>query len=228
MGIRNSFGITVDQITGNLWDTENGDDMNDEINMVPENFNSGWIEITGITKNQTLIESLPKYEDFVYSNPEFVWEKPVCPTGIAFSTSEIFAQTDSVFVGDCNNGNIYRFNLNEDRTGFVFNSSYLQDNTLNTDESNEEILFGTGFGAITDVEEGPDGFLYIVSLSNGKIYRIIPKDIVQSLPELKGDYLSEFSKIIVYLGIILVISAVAIYLIIRKIIANRRFSLENE
>jgi hypothetical protein len=131
-----------------------------------------------------------------------------------------------VFVGDCNNGNLYRFNLNEDRTGFVFNSSYLQDNTLNTDESNEEILFGTGFGAITDVEEGPDGFLYIVSLSNGKIYRIIPKDM--SLPELKGDYLSEFSEIIVYLGIILVISAVVIYLIIRKIIANRRFSLENE
>ena len=112
MGIRNSFGITVDPITGNLWDTENGDDVNDEINMVPENFNSGWIEITGITKNQTLIDSLPKYGDFVYSNPEFVWEKTVCPTGIVFSTSEKFAQMDRVFVGDCNNGNLYRFNLN--------------------------------------------------------------------------------------------------------------------
>jgi glucose/arabinose dehydrogenase len=228
MGIRNSFGITVDPITGNLWDTENGDDVNDEINMVPKNFNSGWIEITGITKNQTLIDSLPKYGDFVYSNPEFVWEKPVCPTGIAFSTSKVFAQTNRVFVGDCNNGNIYRFNLNENRTDFVFDSPFLQDNTLNTDESNEEILFGTGFGAITDVEEGPDGFLYIVSLSNGKIYRIIPKDIAQSIPELKGDYLSEFSEIIVYLGIILVITGIVIYLVIRKIIANRRFSLENE
>ncbi len=186
MGIRNSFGIAVDPITGNLWDTENGDDSYDEINMVPENFNSGWIEIIGITKNQTLIDSLPKYGEFVYSNPEFVWEKPICPTGIAFSTSEKFAQTDSVFVGDCINGNIYRFNLNEQRTGFIFNSSELQDNTLNTGESNEEILFGTGFGAITDVEEGPDGFLYIVSLSNGKIYRIIPKEVAQSIPQSKG------------------------------------------
>ncbi|MEK6867000.1 MAG: CFI-box-CTERM domain-containing protein, partial [Thermoproteota archaeon] len=62
----------------------------------------------------------------------------------------------------------------------------LQDNTLNIDESNEEILFGTNFGAITDVEEGPDGFLYIVSLSNGKIYRIIPKEFAQSVPESKG------------------------------------------
>lgn len=186
MGIRNSFGITVDPITGNLWDTENGDDSLDEINFVPENFNSGWIEIMGITKNQTLIDSLPKYGNFVYSNPEFVWEKPVCPTGIAFSTSEKFAQTDNVFVGDCINGNLYRFNLNENRTGFVFSSTDLQDNTLNIDESNQEILFGTGFGAITDVEEGPDGFLYIVSLSNGKIYRIIPKDIAQSVSESKG------------------------------------------
>lgn len=186
MGIRNSFGITVDPITGNMWDTENGDDVNDEINLVPENFNSGWIEIIGITNNQTLIKSLPKYGDFVYSNPEFVWEKPVCPTGIAFSTSEKFAQTNRVFVGDCNNGNIYRFNLNEQRTGFVFDSSDLQDNTLNIDESNEEILFGTGFGAITDVEEGPDGFLYIVSLSNGKIYRILPKEFVQNMPQSKG------------------------------------------
>ena len=186
MGIRNSFGITVDPITGNLWDTENGDDSLDEINFIPENFNSGWIEIMGITKNQTLIDSLPKYGDFVYSNPEFVWEKPVCPTGITFSTSEKFTQTDSVFVGDCNNGNLYRFNLNEDRTGFVFSSFDLQDNTLNIGESNKEILFGTGFGAITDVEEGPDGFLYIVSLSNGKIYRIIPKEITPSVSESKG------------------------------------------
>ncbi len=217
MGIRNSFGLTVDPVTGNLWDTENGDDSNDEINLVPENFNSGWIEIMGITNNQTKIDALPKYGDFMYSNPEFVWEKPVCPTGIAFSTSEVFAQTNRVFVGDCINGNIYRFNLNEDRTGFIFNSPSLQDNTLNTDESNEEILFGTGFGAVTDVEEGPDGFLYIVSLSNGKIYRIIPKDIAQSLPELKGEYLSEFNEIIVYLGIILVISGIATYFVIRKL-----------
>ena len=177
---------SVDPVTGNLWDTENGDDSNDEINLVSENFNSGWIEIMGMAENQTKIDSLPKYGDFVYSNPEFVWEKTVCPTGIVFSTSEKFAQTNRVYVGDCNNGNIYSFNLNEQRTGFVFNSPELQDNTLNIDESNEEILFGTNFGAITDVEEGPDGFLYIVSLSNGKIYRILPKEFAQSVPESKS------------------------------------------
>ena len=42
IGIRNSFGITSDPITGNLWMTENGPDKFDEINLVCNKFNSGW------------------------------------------------------------------------------------------------------------------------------------------------------------------------------------------
>ena len=42
VGIRNSFGLTIDPVTGNMWATENGDDDFDEINMVPDKFNSGW------------------------------------------------------------------------------------------------------------------------------------------------------------------------------------------
>jgi glucose/arabinose dehydrogenase len=48
IGVRNSFGLVFDTQTGNLWDTENGDDDFDEINLVPENFNSGWISIWGL------------------------------------------------------------------------------------------------------------------------------------------------------------------------------------
>jgi glucose/arabinose dehydrogenase len=40
-GIRNSFGLTFDPITGNLWDTENGEDKYDEINLVKPGFNNG-------------------------------------------------------------------------------------------------------------------------------------------------------------------------------------------
>jgi glucose/arabinose dehydrogenase len=180
MGIRNSFGIVFDPVTGNLWDTENGDDDNDEINFVPENFNSGWIEIMGPAKNQTQIDSLPKYKNFVYSDPEFTWQKTVAPTGIAFLESDkMKGYNDSVFVGDCNNGNLYRFKLNSDRTGFDFKSPELADKVLNTGEPMDEILLGTGFGCMADVQEGPDGFLYIVSLSDGVIYRIIPAATAQ-------------------------------------------------
>jgi len=47
MGIRNSFGLAIDPITGYLWDTENGDNYFDEINLVPSKFNSGWNLVMG-------------------------------------------------------------------------------------------------------------------------------------------------------------------------------------
>ena len=37
-----------------------------------------------------------------------------------------------------------------------------------------EVTFGTGFGAITDVKTGPDGYMYIISITDGNIYRILP------------------------------------------------------
>jgi len=209
MGIRNSFGITVDPVTGNLWDTENGDDDYDEINFVPENFNSGWIEIMGPAKNQMQVDSLPKYKNFVYSDPEFSWQKPVAPTGITFVKSDAMKDyQDSVFVGDCNNGNLYRFKLNSDRTGFVFRSPELADNVLNIGEPMDEIVLGTGFGCMTDVEEGPDGFLYVVSLSDGIIYRVLPTamaDNVQNQVELPSSTTNLYG-----IGAIIVIISVGI------------------
>ena len=41
-GIRNSFGLVFDPLTGELWDTENGPANYDEINLVQPGFNSGW------------------------------------------------------------------------------------------------------------------------------------------------------------------------------------------
>jgi hypothetical protein len=46
-GIRNSFGMDVDPMTGNLWISENGEDAYDELNLVKPGFNSGWIQVMG-------------------------------------------------------------------------------------------------------------------------------------------------------------------------------------
>lgn len=46
-GIRNSFGMAVDPLSGNLWDQENGEDAYDELNLVERGMNSGWIQFTG-------------------------------------------------------------------------------------------------------------------------------------------------------------------------------------
>jgi hypothetical protein len=45
----------------------------------------------------------------------------------------------------------------------------------------DELIIGTGFGCITDIERGSDGFLYVVSLSEGVIFRIIPSIISENM-----------------------------------------------
>src|SRR3989344_6054079 len=143
MGIRNSFGLAVDPVTGNLWDTENGDDDFDEVNLVLPNFNSGWEVIMG-PATQDDLSLLLGYEGYVYSDPEFSWQKPVAPTAITFANSEPLAKLkDSVFVGDCIYGNLYKFDLNSDRTEFVFTNTELQDKVVNLGESLDEATFGS-------------------------------------------------------------------------------------
>ena len=203
IGIRNSFGLAVDPKTGYLWDTENGPDVYDEINLVETKFNSGWAKIQG-PSNGKLLPQLPNYEEYEYSEPEFSWELPVGVTAIEFPNSKIFKKYENfVFVADVNNGNIYKFKLDDTRTKLVFESPHLQDNVLNiyrnspdyllhiedasyigdtgcqisgfpcsAIEPMDEILFAKNFGMITDMKFGPDGALYVISLMEGKIYRI--------------------------------------------------------
>ena len=180
IGIRNSFGLTVDPITGNLWMTENGPDKFDEINLVENKFNSGWAKILGPIKDQNL-EKIPPYEDYVYSDPEFSWELPIGITAIDFNNNSFQTHQNSLFVADSNNGNIYVLKLNQDRNGFEFKSKHLKDLIVNIDpentygnfhESMTEILFAKNIGVITDMKFGPDGNLYVVSIMDGTIYRI--------------------------------------------------------
>ena len=181
IGIRNSFGITTDPITGNLWMTDNGPDKFDEINLIENKFNSGWAKIIGSINDEQLTPISP-YRDFVYSNPEFSWELPIGITALDFGEGQLFSEYDGwLFVADSNNGNIYFLKLNKERNGFDFQSEHLKDLMVNIDpentygnfhESMSEIMFGANFGIITDLKFGPDGSLYVVSLMEGTIYRI--------------------------------------------------------
>jgi glucose/arabinose dehydrogenase/plastocyanin len=181
IGIRNSFGLGVDPKTGYLWDTENGPDVFDEINLVENKFNSGWGKIQGPSHGK-VISVLPNFEDYKYSEPEFSWELPVGVTAIEFPESNMFKKYENfVFVADSNSGNIYKFQLDESRTKFIFESPHLQDNVLNiiddtknfsTIEPMDEILFAKNLGIITDMKFGPDGALYVISILEGKIYKI--------------------------------------------------------
>ena len=64
-----------------------------------------------------------------YADPKFSWLNTVGPTAIAFLDSvNLGAQYENdAFVGDINNGNLYRFKPNGARDGFVFNGAGLAD-----------------------------------------------------------------------------------------------------
>jgi len=174
IGIRNSFGLAVDHVTGNLWDSENGPWDSDEINLVFPKFNSGWEKIMG-PATESQVQSLPIFDDFKYNDPKFTWQKTTAPTALTFVNSKHFeSYRDGLLVADCINGNLYYFKLNAERSDFVFEGTGLQDGVLNNIDSMREIILGTGFGCITDLKFGPDGFLYIVSISDEAIYRITP------------------------------------------------------
>jgi len=40
-------------------------------------------------------------------------------------------------------------------------------NNYDNDDELKQVIFGHGFGAITNIEVGPDGYLYILSLNQG-------------------------------------------------------------
>jgi aldose sugar dehydrogenase len=186
MGIRNSFGMDFDPLTGNLWDTENGPVAGDEINLVFPGFNSGWFQAQGyidedILEHGTTIADMVYFGNGQYADPKFVWTLPVGVTALKFLNSHRLGDqyANNMFVGDINNGLLYRFTLNEERDAIFINDTYvgniglLEDNEIDDPKENQPLTFGQGFGGITDIQVGPDGYLYILSYT-GSIYRILP------------------------------------------------------
>ena len=187
-GIRNSFGITFDPVTDILWDTENGPSEYDEVNVVKPGFNSGWIQVMGpLSKSGITLDKLVNFPNSKYADPVFSWFPSLGITDIEFLNSSKLGDkyTNNIFVGDIGaqtDGYLYYFEVNEDRTAIKFDNSNhagLADLIANNEEELSAISLGTTFGGITDIETGPDGFLYILTLNRGadgegNIYRIVP------------------------------------------------------
>ena len=182
-GIRNSFGLTIDPVTGNLWESENGPNVYDEINRIIPGMNGGWTQIMGPDSRDPQGQAdLWVAPGSTYSDPEFSWSIPVAPTALTFPTSPIAGcrQFRNLIVGDNNCGQLYRFVPNAARDALSFTSMELQDLVADNNsnvcaDEMSEIILGNGFGVVTDLEPGPDGWIYAVSLFSGVIYRIGPK-----------------------------------------------------
>jgi DNA-binding beta-propeller fold protein YncE/glucose/arabinose dehydrogenase len=183
-GIRNSYGIDFDPVTGKLWDTENGPEYGDEINLVEQGFNSGWKRVHGLASlkedfNAADLETFGGKGN--YSDPEFVWQQPAGPTALKFLDSDKLGKQyeNDLFVADFNYGNIYHFNLDQNRTGLALGED-LADKVADSIQEAKAVVLAEGIGGITDLEVGPDGYLYVLSLAQGKMYRIVPAAITET------------------------------------------------
>lgn len=218
-GIRNSFGMAFDPISGDLWEQENGDDSFDEINRVRPGMNSGWAQFMGplrrIRQFKEIELALPPSGGLAgaqlqqirwpatnianrpgearsrlfmlpgshYSNPEFSWKYAVPPSGIGFVKGRALGSQfeGDLFVGAATpltaGGYLFHFDLTRDRRELDLDNRRLRDrvadNTAKHDiTESEPLLIGRDFGVVTDIETGPNGNLFAVSLTAGAIYEI--------------------------------------------------------
>lgn len=128
-----------------------------------------------------------------YRDPEFSWKHVTPPAGLGFVHGNGLGCTyaGDLIVGSAvfrpvltppsvlaNPGHLYRFRLNGGRNKFRFDDQLLKDkvaDNLGRDDwqtEQQEILFGTDFGIVTDIQTGPDGKLWLVGTSSGTVRKI--------------------------------------------------------
>jgi len=211
-GVRNSFGMAVDPVSGDLWTQENGDDTFDEINRVEPGMNGGWVQIMGpasrvaefkaievaragglqqIRWPPSMIADTPEealarlfmLPGAHYSDPEFSWKYAVAPAGIGFLSSRALGPQyqHDLFVGAARttlaNGYLFHFNLTGNRRKIGVDDSRIEDRVADNGDKfditeSESLLFGRDFGVGTDIQTGPSGNLFVVSLTSGAVYEI--------------------------------------------------------
>jgi glucose/arabinose dehydrogenase len=181
-GIRNSFGLAFDPITGHLWDTENGG--YDEINLVEPGFNSGFSVITGSSLNEFYKDKFDRIsKDLLYFNGNGKYSDPELdlgqllfpPTAIVFLNSKALGNEyeNDLFVASVN-GKILHFELDQSRRQLALEGE-LTDKIAVSEEDLEDVVIADHLGTITDLKVGPDGYLYGVIL-RGDIVRIVPEE----------------------------------------------------
>jgi glucose/arabinose dehydrogenase len=218
-GVRNSFGMAFDPLSGQLWDQQNADDAFDELNRVEPGMNGGWIQIMGpherIQQFKAIELALPPSGGLAgaqlqqlrwppsniadtpedararmfalpgshYSDPEFSWKFAVPPAAIGFMAGNGLGRSfrGDLFAGAATpqtvGGYLFHFNLTGNRRKIAVDDPRLEDrvadNTAKHDlTESESLLIGRDFGVGSDIESGPNGNLFVVSLTKGAIFEV--------------------------------------------------------
>jgi plastocyanin len=120
----------------------------------------------------------------------FSWKFPVAVTSIAFVTGDALGESsaNTAWMGTVLTDSLYRYPLTDDGSAFDFAddeglSDLVDDNAQKGDVGESaDYVVGSGFGVVTHILQGPDGMLYVSSISNGAVYRIGPAEEVGGAP----------------------------------------------
>lgn len=164
LGHRNSLGLIVHPQTGAIWNTENGPNGGDEINIILPGRNYGWPLISfGRDYPGPRLSEHPTREGM--ESPIVVWLPSVAPSGMTVYTGDRFPNwKGNVFVGSM-------------RTGEIAGTGHLERIVLNgkAEELRREALLGALGQRICEVRQGPDGYLYLLTDEDaGALLRIEP------------------------------------------------------
>jgi glucose/arabinose dehydrogenase len=132
------------------------------------------------TPDQAL-ERLFELEGSHYTEPQFSWKHVLAPAAIGFLEGNGLGgrYKGNLFVGfstlDTFNGALFTFEVGNDK--LKLRDPRLRDKvadnlTFHDMTESESLLFGKNFGIVTDIQTGPNGNLFVVSLSDGAIYEI--------------------------------------------------------
>lgn len=126
-----------------------------------------------------------------YVDPEFSWKYEIGPAGTSFVKGNALgsAYDGTLWIGSARSfgqvggtgGSLYRLRLQSNRKRVDVSDPRLADRVVDNTvkfgtEESESIVIGKGFGITPDIVQGPDGNLYVVSLSDGIVYRISRKN----------------------------------------------------
>jgi glucose/arabinose dehydrogenase len=142
-GIRNSFGLAFDPVTGNLWETENGPECNDELNRIVRGGNYGWGPSAACGSDTAPLDTNDDGPDPILP---LQWFTPtIAPTGIAFCQACGLGPhgVGALFFGTFNGGELWRAELSSDRI-----------------HVRSCVAVATPGDLLLSLEVGPDGAIY--------------------------------------------------------------------
>jgi glucose/arabinose dehydrogenase len=163
-GHRNSLGLAVHPVTGQVWQTENGPNGGDEINIVKAGANYGW-PMVSYGRQYTGPWQSDRAGHPGFEPPVVIWVPSIATSGLTFYTGDKLAKwKGDIFVGAL-------------RTGEIPGTGHVERILLNDkmEELRRESLLGDLRQRIRDIRQGPDGLLYVLTdEKEGALLRIEP------------------------------------------------------